>query len=823
MPLALLQIRDDLVYSPDHKAPGYSFVKCLVRNDFFRFNDVQITLMKAMDGKTTISELIELIGEEWEVEMDEDQVNRFAERLSERYLLDIASYKADDQATSKEIRKRLAKSGFLYRVEARDANNPEANLFALGMRHATGDSPLQAASYFQAILEINPKNTRARLVLDCIHDAFLKMRRKEMAHGAKSIPLINPDKFLGKVDRLFGKFIFSWLGVVTVLLICLVQIPMFIDLLSMPEFQPSRFGLIDVVSFIGAALFIMLIHELGHAIACKHYGGHPTELGLQLILGVLPAAYCDASDTYLFRESRHKVICFMSGIPAQMVGSTFLFAILLLTNPSTPGWLGAVLAVMYGVVTIYQNLNPLIPFDGYYALGDHLGIINLRERAFTYVWDTLAKVLFGITTETYEQTDDKERFALLSFGSLALIYTVLWLVFIMLNFLVPLAVEHLGMLGLLLVCAYLVSETRRLAHTLLLPFGRFLSRNKKEIFGLRRCIAYATVIGGIIWILSISGHVHVDGTMVVESTEVASIVVRESGVVEEVLASEGLVVEAGTPLFLLHSEQLERELSQAKPAVAMAELQLKMLESGARPEQIALVIATHRANRARSSLMSSKLEQARSLQRLDVSSEAQVLEARSNAVRATGDSRISGAGVRVVESGNRKDDIAKARAQLKKVQGDLSSLIERKEALTIRARIGGRIVTRDLDILMGRWVPEGEMLGQLERVDSWKVRVRPGLAEPISGLAPGDQVALRAYGFPNEKVFVRVAKLLPPTNDETESIIIETTSTQNDRWRSGLSGRARIYGPKRSLAYRYIALPLVQLFNVRIVPMFSDV
>ena len=115
------------------------------------------------------------------------------------------------------------------------------------------------------------------------------------------------------------------------------------------------------------------------------------------------------------------------------------------------------------------------------------------------------------------------------------------------------------------------------------------------------------------------------------------------------------------------------------------------------------------------------------------------------------------------------------------------------------------------------------MLGQLERVDSWKVRVRPGLAEPISGLAPGDQVALRAYGFPNEKVFVRVAKLLPPTNDETESIIIETTSTQNDRWRSGLSGRARIYGPKRSLAYRYIALPLVQLFNVRIVPMFSDV
>jgi putative peptide zinc metalloprotease protein len=779
--------------------------------------------MKAMDGKTTIPQLIDLIGEEWEVEMDEDQVNRFAERLSERYLLDIASYDTDDKATTKEIKKRLEKSGFLFRVEARDASNPEASLFALGMRHATGDSPLQAASYFQAILEINPNNTRARLVLDCIHDAFLTMRRKDMAHGAKSMPLVNPDEFLGKVDKRLGNFIFSWPGAFVILLICLAQIPMFIDLLSMPEFQPSAFAWIDVVSFIVVALLIMLIHELGHALACKHYGGHPTELGLQLILGVLPAAYCDASDTYLFKESRHKVICFMSGIPAQLAGSTVVFAVLLLTDPSTPGWLGAALAVMYGVVTVYQNLNPLIPFDGYYALGDHLGIINLRERSFDYVWHALAKSIFGVTSDEYENTEDDERFALLVFGSLAMSYTLFWLVLIMLNFFVPLAIEHLGMIGLILVSAYLYGQLKLVTRTLVFPFIRFLRTNRKQVFGFRRSMAYLFVIAGITWVLNISGHVHVDGQMVIESTEVASIVVREPGVIGEVLAEEGLMVESGQPLFRLHSEQLEREFSQAEPAVAMAELQLKMLESGARPEQIALVLASHRANRARSSLMSSKLKQARSLQALEVTSRASVLEARSDAVRASGDSRISSAGIQVVEAGNSENDIAKARAQLKKVQADLAALIERREALTIRARIAGRVVSRDLGMLLGRWVPEGEMIGQLERADAWRIRVRPGLAEPIAGLASGDKVALRAYGFPHEEVVVRVAKLLPPSNDETESIVIETTSTQNDKWRSGLSGRARIYGPKRSLAYRYVALPVVQLFNVRIVPMFTGV
>ena len=38
-----------------------------------------------------------------------------------------------------------------------------------------------------------------------------------------------------------------------------------------------------------------------------------------------------------------------------------------------------------GITTVFMNVNPLIPLDGYYALSDYLEVPNLRQRAFAHL------------------------------------------------------------------------------------------------------------------------------------------------------------------------------------------------------------------------------------------------------------------------------------------------------------------------------------------------------------------------------------------------------------------------------------------------------
>jgi putative peptide zinc metalloprotease protein len=50
-------------------------------------------------------------------------------------------------------------------------------------------------------------------------------------------------------------------------------------------------------------LFLIVVaHEFGHGLTCKHFGGQPKRLGLMLMY-FMPAMFCDTSDIYFF-ESR---------------------------------------------------------------------------------------------------------------------------------------------------------------------------------------------------------------------------------------------------------------------------------------------------------------------------------------------------------------------------------------------------------------------------------------------------------------------------------------------------------------------------------------
>jgi multidrug resistance efflux pump len=122
------------------------------------------------------------------------------------------------------------------------------------------------------------------------------------------------------------------------------------------------------------------LHEFAHGLTCKHYGGRVPELGFLLILLFLPALYVDVSDAWLFRRRRQRVLVSLAG-PLFDIGVAALAAIAWRLLAPGPGRSIAVLLMVASVVSVLLNLNPLIRLDGYYVLSDLSGIPNLRAAA----------------------------------------------------------------------------------------------------------------------------------------------------------------------------------------------------------------------------------------------------------------------------------------------------------------------------------------------------------------------------------------------------------------------------------------------------------
>ena len=79
-----------------------------------------------------------------------------------------------------------------------------------------------------------------------------------------------------------------------------------------------------------------VLHEFGHAYACKRFGGEVPEMGLVFILSA-PCAYVDASASWKFTSKWHRIAVGLAG----MYVESFVAAIFALTPASSYYWIMA--------------------------------------------------------------------------------------------------------------------------------------------------------------------------------------------------------------------------------------------------------------------------------------------------------------------------------------------------------------------------------------------------------------------------------------------------------------------------------------------------
>ncbi len=137
---------------------------------------------------------------------------------------------------------------------------------------------------------------------------------------------------------------------------------------KLPEFQ-SFFNWNTIFAFWCSLAIVKVIHEFGHGLTAKHFGGEVHEMGM-LFLVLTPALYCDVTDSWLLPNKWKRIWISAAGIYVEC----FLASIATFVWWNTEQGLlnSLMMATMFicSVNTIMFNANPLLRYDGYYVMAD---------------------------------------------------------------------------------------------------------------------------------------------------------------------------------------------------------------------------------------------------------------------------------------------------------------------------------------------------------------------------------------------------------------------------------------------------------------------
>ena len=194
---------------------------------------------------------------------------------------------------------------------------------------------------------------------------------------------IDPERLLNAIYPytrwLFSKsfFIFSIFLALSALLLIGVHFDVFRA--RLPAFE-SFFGPRNWL-YLGIVLGVTkVIHEFGHGLLCKHFGGECHEMGVMFLV-LTPCLYCNVSDSWMLPNKWHRAAIGAGGIYLEVLMASIATFVWWFSEPGMLNHLALRVMFICSISTILFNGNPLLRFDGYYILSDLIEIPNLRQKA----------------------------------------------------------------------------------------------------------------------------------------------------------------------------------------------------------------------------------------------------------------------------------------------------------------------------------------------------------------------------------------------------------------------------------------------------------
>lgn len=187
---------------------------------------------------------------------------------------------------------------------------------------------------------------------------------------------------------------------------------------------PAAHSLLAMQNILLLAIVLAIckvLHELGHAFACKHFGGECHELGFMLLV-FTPCLYCNVSDAWMIPNKWRRIAISAAGIYVELLLAT---ACTFLWWFSQPGLVNSVcLSVMLvcSVSTLLFNGNPLLRYDGYFILADLVERPNLRQQAQAILHRFASRCLTGNDPDSSWIVPSEDRVLLGLYGVASVAY-----------------------------------------------------------------------------------------------------------------------------------------------------------------------------------------------------------------------------------------------------------------------------------------------------------------------------------------------------------------------------------------------------------------
>jgi len=495
-------------------------------------------------------------GQTWWVVKDPISLAYFRFRPEEYALLDML----DGQASLETLKARFEERFPPRRITLEELARFVATLHRSGL--VIGDRPGQGPQLFE--------RRRQRIW------------RQWMAWLANIMSMrfrgIDPDRLLDRLDPWFGwLFSIPALVAVTVLatsavLLVLVNFEVFRS--KLPEFH--QFFATGNWLWLAVALGVTkVLHEFGHGLSCKHFGGECHEMGMMLLV-FTPCLYCDVSDSWMLPSKWQRAAIGAAGMYVELIIASLATFLWWNTHPGIFNQLCLDVMFVSSVSTLMFNANPLMRYDGYYILSDLLEIPNLRQKATTILGRLASSWCLGIEQpeDPFLPTRNRGLFALYAVASslygwmvTASIFLFVWSVF------KPYRLEVLGqVLAMGALWGLVVRPLQNVVKFLNVP-GRREEVKVRHLVGT--AVAAAAVVGAVA-LIPLPQRVWCPAELRPRGED--TVYVSVPGRLESVAVAAGAQVTEGDELGRLSSLDLELAIAELEGRAAQSRARLASLE-----------------------------------------------------------------------------------------------------------------------------------------------------------------------------------------------------------------------------------------------------
>jgi len=367
--------------------------------------------------------------------------------------------------------------------------------------------------------------------------------------GSWRFALVSPNSFLQKTLGL-PRTVLSPVGavvIVAMLLVVLLQLSA-----EWSGFKSSIIALLQP-SMLGHFLMVLVgvkvVHELGHAWACRHYGLDVPAMGVAIFF-LWPFLYTDTTAAWRLTSRRQRAFVAAAGVLAETVLALLALFLWCFVGDGEFRQTLLFVGVVSMVLTLVVNANPFMKWDGYYVLSDLLGLENMQSRAFAFGKWWLRCGITGVRDPEPEIVSDRQRAFMITYACGAWAYRV-----VLFTGLAALLYSFFFKLAGIALMAFVVM--RYLVEPVVMEIRELLSR--RDRFRWQKSNRFAAGLAALLVLLLVLPVDFSESTSaIVQPRERAELYASAPGQIVAKLVSPGDTVEPGAPLLRVASPALEQ-------------------------------------------------------------------------------------------------------------------------------------------------------------------------------------------------------------------------------------------------------------------------